>query len=372
MKKTLLLLTASAAMLLHAAPDAAQVFNRTTCYIDMDGSSLMYYNTGELVKLLYQLPAFAANAAKSMDTKPENAQLIKDGGEIILKLLNPDAVKAMACSTKELPGNIHITKGVFYLGDAAHLPGLFNVAKFKNDLALNAELASLPADVICAVKFKAAFDFARIDKVINENPNAQIKMYWNMFKTAAAQYGADINKICTGTSGNFSLIIAGTDETSLRMTLTIPDENGSLSALLKRFLPPDPQAPERVSVPVPGMAKFGKPTVVFQDKKIVLMSDYQRCTKTYPAFKAQAALRRQLPANAAAYTVINLSEAGIAGIRKYAPAGTRAATIAAALKPVCVMSASVIERDAIRDITAMNFSIANMSYEFNLLLNSAK
>lgn len=372
MKKTLLLIVASAAMLLHAAPDAAQVFSRTTRYIDMDGNSLLYYNTGELVKLLYQLPAFAANAAKSMDTKPENAQLLKDGGDIIIKLLAPETVKALACSSKELPGNVHIFKDVLYLGNAANQPGLFNVAKFRNDLALDAEFASLPADLICAVKFKASIDFAQIDKVINATSNAQIKMYWSMAKTTAAQYGADLNKICEGTSGNVSVVIAGTDENSLRMTVTITDNNGALSTLLKRFLPQNPQAQDRFALPVAGKAKFGTPSVVFQDKKIVLMSDYQRCTKTYPAFKAQAALRRQLPANAAAYSVINLSEAGIAGIKKYLPADSNAAPFVSILKPACVLSASVIERDAIRDITAMNFSIDEMLYEFNLLINKVK
>ena len=365
-------MVASAAMLLHAAPEAAQVFSRTTRYIDMDGNSLLYYNTGELVKLLYQLPDFVAKVAKNVDAKPENAQMLKDGGDIIIKLLAPEAVKALACSSKELPGNIHIFKDVMYLGNAANLPGLFNVAKFRNDLALDAELASLPADLICTVKFKASVDFARIDKVINDSPNAQIKMYWGMAKTTAAQFGADLNKICEGTSGNVSVVIAGTDENSLRVTVTIPDNNGALTTLLKRFLPQNPQAQDRFSLPVPGMAKFGTPSVIFQDKKIVLMSDYQRCTKTYPAFKAQAALRRQLPANTAAYTVINLSEAGIAGIKKYLPADAKAAPFVSMLKPACVLSASVIERDAIRDITAMNFSIDEMLYDFNLLLNSAK
>ena len=372
MKKTFFLIAASAAMLLHAAPDAAQVFTRTTRYIDMDGNSLFYYNTSELVKLLDKLPGFAGSIAATADVPPESVQLVKDGTSVLLNTLNLNAVKALACSTKELPGDIHIAKNVTYLGNASALPGIFNVAQFKNKFDLNAELSALPSDVIFAIRFQAAVDIVDLEKNINASPNAQLKAYWNMLKSMAATFGADINKLSSGCAGTFTVVIAGNDENSLRMICTVPDENGSLSTLLKRFLPQDPQMP--AIYPIPGTSKItalGKPVVLFQDKKVVLMSDYQRCTKKYPKFKPPVALCRQLPVNAGAYTVINVSSGGIAELRKLTAKQPVFAKITAALKPACLIAASVIERDAISDTAASDFSVTDLMYKANLLMYKA-
>ena len=265
MKKSLLLIAASAALLLHAAPDAAQVFTRTTRYVDMDGNSLFYYNTGELVKLFNKLPKFVSSVATLAEVKTENVQLLKDGTTVLLNALNLEAVKAVAWSSKELPGNIHIDKSVTYLGTAAALPGIFNVAQFKNNIDLNAELSALPSDVICAVKFQAAWDIAHLEKCINASPNAQLKAYWNMFKSMVATFGADINRICAGSSGTCTVVIAGNDEASLRMTCTIPDENGSLSTLLKRFLPQDPQ---NAALPLLSSVSPAKPFLLRRRQKM--------------------------------------------------------------------------------------------------------
>lgn len=375
MKKFLcLIFSLSCAVTMFAAPDAAQIFRNTTRHVDLDGNNLLYINTTELGSMINALPGNIGKTVSALNEKPENVDNIVKGAEIILKTLNLSALKAAASSEKQYKKDLFLSKSVLYFGKAAALPGLFNTSHYSNDLSLNATLAEFPADVIAAVKFPCYPEglFNDLEKNIAATGNAKIKKLYAKAKAEIAKENIDTKAILTSIGGNWSIVIAGNSEANLRFTLTIPDNNGALTAYLKKVFPVDPKTPDRSLIQTP--FKEMKPAILYLDKKVVLTSNTDLYAKVEKAFALPADFIRMLPANAASFKVFRLTPELIAGLKKIDELTKEpvALKLLNALKPGMAFEATLVESDSVRSITVANFTANDLLMGLINMLNEIK
>ena len=352
-----------------ASPDAAQIYRSTTRYVDFDGNALFYYNTTELLKYWQQLPSvFAPVVLKFVDAPHDRIiPLVKDGADILNKTLNLQALKAVAGSSKRLKNGLFVNKLFLYVGNDVNQPGAFNYSNFANDITIEQFLTSLPEDVILANMFQLTpGDFyAELDKNINTSTNQELLMAYNMLKISLVSMGIDPVKLSASANGKYLLFIAGNSPESFRFSLVIPDSTGNISAALKQAFPPATATPDRSMLP----AQHGmNPALLYLDKSIVLVSDFDRCTKIYKSFGIPESFRRLVPAKAGAYGVINISQQLIDNMQTIIPNDKEVRGVLMKLlfgiKPGLSVHATTVERDGARIIDIADFSIEDAYYKF--------
>ena len=376
MKKILtLLFSLSCAVTVFAAPDAAQIFRSTTRHVDFDGENLLYLNTTELGTLINKLPAGLGKiGSAALGEKKEDVNTFVCGAEILLKTLNLNALQAVAASEKKYKDDLYVSKSVLYLGKDAALPGLFNTSGFSNNCSLNEALAEMPSDVIAAIKFQfyPGTLYAGLEKNIEVMGDAAIKEMYVTVKSELAQKGIDLKQLLNSAGGTWSIIAAGSSEKDLRVSITIPDNDGTLTAVLKKFLPPGANTPDRSFIPGP-MSKQ-KPAVLYLDKKIVLVSDAERCAKIERPFSLPADFVRMLPAKAAGFKVVRLSPELIAGLKQMKEVTKEPVLqqLIAGLKPGLSFEATQIESDAVRNVTVADFSASDFLVGWFSIINGIK
>lgn len=369
-----LLFSLSCTVTLFAAQDAAQIFRNTTRHVDFNGENLFYFNSIELGATINALPAHLSKMAVAFEAPADKVNTTRCGANIILKTLNLSALKAIASSEKQYKKDLYLSKTVLYFGKDAQMPGLFNISRFANNCSLNEALAEFPSDVIAAIKFPCyPGDLnTELEKNIGIMGNPEIKMFYAEIRSQLAKNGIDANKLNASIGGNWSIIVAGKSEETLRFTISIPDNDGTLTALLKKHLPPDAATPDRSFIPDP--PPNTRPAILYMGNRVMLVSDAARCAKIERPFALPADFVRMLPANAAGFKVVNLSPELLAGLKqmKFIRKNPVALKVVNSLKPGLAFETTLAESDAIRSITAADFSASELLLGIISIINEIK
>ena len=357
-----------------AAPDDAQVFRSTTRYVDMDGTGLSYFNTGELMKMTASLPGFFSRITKQLSGNDMYAKVAYDGTGIVLKTLNLNACLASASSLKNLPGGLQIGKGFIYTGKNGSMPGIFSRFNFQNDLETAKVLSSLPSDVLFAMKIKAAPGelFNNLNRNVKASGNEMINGSFSMFLTFAAQSGVDINQVMQSINGDYLFLIAGKDQATLRIMLVIPDTTGAVANILKTRMAKlqDPARSGVYKLKIPKARKFGwQPAAVIRNKEIVLINDIARLDINTPAFVPPAEYLRLLPSKGCNFSVINLSREQIAALRKL-PEKQAKFIKGYDFKPFLAISVGEYAPDGFRETMISDFSWFSAGFNIGKLFST--
>ena len=344
-----------------AAPDAAQIYRNTTRHIDFDGDALMYYNTTELFSLFNTLPNRIAKIITAMDADSKSVNAASSAMEIIFKSCNLSAIKATAYSRKKCAKTLYLSKSFAYTGKNGVVPGCFDTSKNLNTYNLNTVLAELPVDTVAALKFQyfpgemnAAFE-----KNIEQCSNAEVKKFFADVRTKAQKEGIAIDKLLASANGNWTIFFAGDSPETFRVTITIPDNDGSITELLKKHLPPSPQTPDRSFIPPLPESKM-KPAILYLGKQIMIVSDFDRCTKIERPFSIPPAFAAKLPANAASFSFIKISPELIANLQKMKDIPEQVKPLLYALYPCQAVDAAVVESDGLRTVGVADFSFNDL------------
>ena len=349
-----------------AAPDAAQIYRNTTRHIDFDGDTLVYYNTTEFFSLFNTLPTRIGKIMAAMDADPKRVNAVTSAMDIILKSCNLSAIKATAYSRKKCTPTLYLSKSFAYTGKNGVVPGCFDTSKNLNTYNLNTVLAELPVDTVAAMKFQyfpgelnAAFE-----KNLELCKNAEVKNFFAKARAKAQKDGIAIDELLASANGNWTLFIAGHSPETLRLTITLPDNDGTITALFKKHLPPSPKTPDRSFLPPLPESKM-KPAILYLGKQIMFVSDFDRCTKIERPFSIPPQFTRLLPANAASFSFIKITPELIASLRQMKNIPSEVKPLLDALPLGQAADAAMVESDGLRTIGVADFSFNDLV--FNLL-----
>ncbi len=356
-----------------AAPDAAQIYRNTTRYVDFDGNTLMYYNTAEFFSLFNTLPNRIGKIMTAMDADAKLVSTVSSAMEIILKSCNLSAIKATAHSQKQCAKTLYLSKSVAYTGKNGVVPGCFDTSKNLNTYNLNAVLAEFPVDTIAALKFQyfPGELNASFEKNLGSSNNADVKNFFAQTRAKAQKNGIAIDKLLASANGNWSMYVAGNSLETFRIAITIPDNDGSITAVLKKHLPPSPETPDRSFIPPLPDSKM-KPAILYLGKQLMLVNDFERCTKIERPFSIPPEFARMLPANAASFSFLKISPELIAALRQMKDLPPQAKLLLDALYPCLAVDAAVVESDAVRSIGVADFSFNDLAMTLLSTLKNIK
>ena len=187
----------------------------------------------------------------------------------------------------------------------------------------------------------------------------------------------DIAKLLNSANGLYTLILAGDSEETFRFSLTVPDNDGSISAELKKLLPPDPQNPNRSVIPVKKKREYLKPELVYLDKQIILVSSFERCVaKIHRPYALKADFVRQLPANGAAFSVLNITPQTLESLKRLCKDKPVILTLLNTINPASGAEVIKIAPDGVYTVGVADFSFSaayfNFSQKLATIIDEAK
>lgn len=151
------------------------------------------------------------------------------------KALGALLVKSQASSSIEAAPGCWVFKNYQYIGkENMQLPSLFRLLNVP-DKKLN--FAGLPADTVFALS--GNFDVAGIYQLLYKEFTSQEDMFktiFMQFPTIAQQQGIDLEAMLKSISGNWTVIVAGTNPGDLLVNIEIPDKDGQLAAFIRKEL----------------------------------------------------------------------------------------------------------------------------------------
>ena len=376
MKKFFSALLAACGVVLCAAPDDAQIYRATTRHIDFDGNFITYYNSTELGELINQIPQVIEKISafdESGKLKPAAC-----AAELVLKAMNLSALRASAMSQKELKEDLFIYKESYYLGKNAQLPGIFSTAGLNGNLSLQAALATFPADVVFAAQFQMMPGkfHQHLDRTIKNSKHKQIQ---TVCEVTCKNTKVDVAKLLNSANGLYTVIFAGETEDTFRFSVTIPDNDGTIAAELKKQLPPDPKNPNRsrLIVPMKKKREYLKPEIIYLDKQIMVVSSFERCiAKNHRPYALKADFVRQLPATGAGFAVLNITPEFLANLKNLCKDKPVILTLLNTLSPASGAEVVKIAPDGVYSVGVADFSLTaayfNFSQKLATIIDEAK
>ena len=198
-------------------------------------------------------------------------------------------------------------------------------------------------------------------------------MSYAMLKTMLLSTGIDPAKLAASASGKYLLVAAGKTPETMRFALTVPDYTGAVTAVLKKNFPTAADTPDCSMLPPQnGM----RPALLYLDKCVILVSDFDRCTKLCKPFGIPENFRNLLPAKAGAYGVINFSPDIVKCLQTLDPVNKELDSalqkLSSGMKSGLAVKAAIIERDGARTIEVSNFSLEEAYYKFLINLSSIR
>lgn len=360
MKKYLLCSMLTAAffvMPLSAAPTASakKDFQTAIKHVDLGGEMLYYFNTGGIIKLINEkLPQLVQVLTKG----EAEAQTINNALKSALKVLNLNAVKAFAQSSKKLDDQCYVYK-TFTLIDRNEKSLLINPAS-RN---MPSDWTSLPADTRFALKtdIDLGYVWQIIFKEIQNNPDPQIQSLSGMVALLKSQ-GIDLAQMAFSVKGNIEILVTGGGD-NIAFKVSVPDVNGSLSAMLKQQFVQETKGNTTVIA-----SELGEITILYAPGKITAYSNKKLLSAPNltilenPNFKKSAAL---LPANANAYVIVDIPQEFIAFLKEQvADEPPLAAVIDMMLPPMSVAGVSEVAPAGLKFTAVSNISLVYLSQLF--------
>ncbi len=152
----------------------------------------------------------------------------------IYRISGSHLIKSGAASSKEVAPGCWVFKSYLYTGkENMLLPSIFSAFPAKSK---QLDIAQLPGDTILAFSFDADGE-TLYNVIINElKSSPELAQIIGNFEMLAEQKGINISKCMTSMNGNFKFVVAGSSPNNFRISLTIPDKNGTLGAVIRRML----------------------------------------------------------------------------------------------------------------------------------------
>ncbi|MBE6362793.1 MAG: DUF1559 domain-containing protein [Lentisphaerae bacterium] len=224
-KKFLSLFVGFAAVLTAVAGNSAD-FKAALAKVDKGGEYLAVSSSLDAaqnwVKFLSALPPDKTNIGGVL-----GARLQKAFGTLL--------VKAQASSSIEAAPGCWVFKNYQYTGkENMHLPSLFQLLDIPDK---KLDFAQLPADTVFAISGEV--NIAGIYKLLYDEFTSKEDMFKTFFQqipVLAKQRGIELDTMLDSISGNWKLLIAGTNPGDLLVNIEIPDKNGALAAFIRKEL----------------------------------------------------------------------------------------------------------------------------------------
>lgn len=166
---------------------------------------------------------------------PDQANMANVFMARLQKVFGALLVKAQAASSIEAVPGCWVFKNYQYIGkENMQLPSLFRLVNTPDK---KLDFAQLPADTVLAAAGEV--NIAGIYKLLYDEFTSKedmFKMFFQQIPALAQQRGIDLDNLLESISGNWKLLIAGTNPGDLLVNIEIPDKNGALAALIRKEL----------------------------------------------------------------------------------------------------------------------------------------
>ncbi len=298
------------------------------------------------------LPQMAKNPQLPVQTQNEVSVSI----DYFIKLLDLEAFKAVAISSKEVKPGVFVFKN-FTCTDFNSNSILFDV-KQKNEVC---QWTTLPADTRVAAKysinFKKAWNTIKQDAVNAPPAVAMIVVQAEALKNQ----GMDPELWLSSLSGEYSFLICGETIETAEFKVVIPDKLGILSNMIKGMFPPQPDN----SVILPFPINNRTPKAIFQGNSIVIVSSdkmFKKPAKTLLSKPEYQQYNACLPQKGIDYLVIDFTAAWLNSIKKQIHTGDdiimqQLVKSFDNVKPFSLVSVGGIAPEGFFSVTASNFSL---------------
>ena len=304
-KKFLSLFVGFAAVLTVIAGNSAD-FKAALAKVDKGGEYLAVTSSFDAahswVNFLSSLPPDQANMANILMGRMQ-------------KVFGTLLVKAQANSSIEAAPGCWVFKNYQYIGkENMQLPSLF---RLLNTPDKKLDFAGLPADTVFAAS--GELDLAGVYKLLYDeftSKDDMFKTFFQQFPAVAQQRGIDLNAMLGSISGNWKIVVAGTNPGDLLVNIEIPDKDGLLAAFIRKEL----KLPADAKVGV--LPLFFMPVKTTFDQNMVILSTppTNRKVKTTlgetPAF---ANYITHIGNSGIGYSLINVTPQLIAVVKSFIP-----------------------------------------------------
>ena len=196
----------------------------------------------------------------------ETPVTLQNIGEVLIprlqKALGTELVQAQAASSIEAVPGCWVFKNYQYIGkENMRLPSLFSILNIPDK---KLDFAALPADTVFAAS--GDLDIAGIYKLLETEFNSKedlFKAFFLQIPAVAQQRGIDLNAILKSISGNWKIVIAGTNPGDLLINIDILDKDGQLAAFIRQELklPADTRNAGIPDLLLPAMVTFSEKMV---------------------------------------------------------------------------------------------------------------
>ncbi len=277
--------------------------------VDMNGEMLNYRNLTAVTAFVQnELPDIFIRVMESSgkaQLAPQDKAAWRERGNFILNLLNLTSFKAVAASSVKISPDLYVAKNSLVIA-----PESKSILLNKNVKNKPLDYMSLPADTRLAlageIDLGSAWQQIKLAAAKSADPETR-----QIITSAEAlkMQGFDLDALFSALNGRFSVLLAGDDALTMRFKVELPDKNGALSALLKRFLPPAPGS-NQAALPLP-MPSGVPPMVIYAENTVILASDAAVLAKpaqtlaSLPKFREFA---KHLPPQGCSYIVCNIPQ----------------------------------------------------------------
>lgn len=359
MKKYLyvLILAASALALPLAAtvPQTPQErFDATIKHVDLNGEMLMYYDPVEFYDLLEQnIPVFIQ---KCFANTPAGAAPAKSICGFVLRMINLKAFQTSACSSVRRQPDVYVLKS-FTLIDFSRTSLLIN----PNIVNRKLDWQDLPADTRMALKGTVDMGYLwdTLYNGIKNDPDPQISGFAQQIDAFLAAQQVNWKELANSFKGDFELLVTGTSMEDFAFKVVFPDQNGSISKLMKQTFAAQTQ--NDVSVfPTP----IGNVTIAYTTGMITIYSNaklLQKPAATLGSLPRYQQYAKYLPADANSYFIIDIPQELIDLLKaKLQDIPKVPECIDILLSPVSAVCTAGKTADGFNYVAASNFSIAQL------------
>lgn len=224
-KKFLSLFVGFAAFLTAVAGNSAD-FKTALAKVDKGGEYLAVSSSLDAahnwVKFLSALP-------------PDKTNMVSVFMARLQKALGTLLVKAQSSSSIEAAPGCWVFKNYQYIGkENMQLPSLFQLLNIPDK---KLDFSELPADTVFAISGEV--NVVGIYKLLYDEFTSgedMFKMIFQQLPALATQRGIELNTMLASISGNWKLLIAGTNPGDLLVNIEIPDKDGQLAAFIRKEL----------------------------------------------------------------------------------------------------------------------------------------
>ncbi|MBE6390146.1 MAG: DUF1559 domain-containing protein [Lentisphaerae bacterium] len=334
------------------APAGNAKFNATVKNVDMGGEMFMYEDMSFYSSMFNdKLPKVLNILFKDQQFGPT----VDAAAQSLIKLFNLPAFKSIAASSIKTASGVYCYKS-FTLADM-QAKSIFIDPSWKN---VRLDWQKLPSDTRIAMKCQ--IDLGHVWQMVYAEAAAsadqQIKSLAIM-ADSLKQQGIDLNALMNSVDGDLELLVTGTGPENVAAKLVFPDKNGAVAALLKGFIPPQPNS-NAAMIPTP----FGNIQVIYETGKIIAVTKPQLLQKpaqtliANPLYKKYAAL---LPATGTSYIVVDIPQEVLNLIKANVNDPQFSEIFDLLVKPFSMVCAFSVQADGAKNVIASNFSIANIA-----------